>query len=261
MSRTRISVLPEPQDLYREFSDSFLSEVQQRAQLSKSLTVILPIGPVGQYPLIAERCNEENLSLKNVRVILMDEYLDWQGRPLPGNHRLSFRRIFESFLASLKPQLRPDEWVIPDPFEINRIDEFIAKHETVDICYGGIGVQGHIAFNEPPVTRYGAVNLEEFRNSGTRVVPLAPETITINALRGNDGNLADFPTLAVTIGMKHILNAAKIRLFADGGSRQREALRKFMEGPESVYFPISLLRSHQDVKITIDKNTSEGLGL
>lgn len=261
VSKERISILPEPKDLYQNLSDAFINEVEQHTQRGNGLTVILPIGPVGQYPLIAERCNKEKISLKNVRVILMDEYLDWQGRPIPVDHKLSFRKVFESFLAKLNPELRPEHWVIPDPFEINRIDDFITKHGEIDICYGGIGVQGHIAFNEPPVTRYGTVPLEEFRSSETRVVALAPETVTINALRGNDGNLADFPSMAVTIGMKHILSARRIRLFADGGSRQREALRRFIEGPETVYFPITLLRSHSDVKIVIDKNTAEGLTL
>lgn len=261
MTRARVTVVPEPGDVYRAFAQSFIQELEQVQGSSETLNLILPIGPTAQYPLIAGEINNKKLSMRNLRIVLMDEYLDWQGRPIPSSHHLSFRGQFEKFLNSVDSNLRlnDQDWVIPDPFEIDLIDNFISQHGQIQTCYGGIGVHGHIAFNEPPITRYGSVSLEEFRQSGTRVVVLAPETITINALRGNHGRFFDFPTLAVTIGMKHILAAKQIRLFADGGSRQHEAIRQFVEEEESVLYPITLLKSHPDVSILVDANTGSEL--
>jgi len=261
VTRARVKVVPEPGDVYRAFTQSFIQQLEQAQASSETLNLILPIGPTAQYPLIAAEINNKKLSMRNLRIVLMDEYLDWQGRPIPSSHHLSFRGQFEKFLNSVDSNLRPNsqDWVIPNPFEIDLIDNFISQHGQIQTCYGGIGVHGHIAFNEPPVSRYGSIPLDEFRQSGTRVVVLAPETITINALRGNHGRFFDFPTLAVTIGMKHILAAKQIRLFADGGSRQHEAIRQFVEEEESVLYPITLLKSHPDVSILVDANTGSEL--
>ncbi len=261
MTLERIKIVSTPADVYEEFASSFIAQLKAIQGSQENLNLILPIGPTSQYPLIAAEINRQGLSMGNCRIVLMDEYLDWHGRPLASNHHLSFRGHFEKFLATINPNLRikDEHWIIPDPFDINRVDNFISENGPIQTCYGGIGVHGHIAFNEPPVSRYGALPIAEFRQSGTRVVVLAPETLTINALRGNHGKFADFPTLAVTIGMKHILAAKQIRLFADGGSRQHEALRQFVEEPENVFYPLTLLKSHSDVSIVIDQNTGSEL--
>jgi glucosamine-6-phosphate deaminase len=247
-------VVPEADDVHRAFADDLLARLRNAQGDGGLLRLILPIGPTAQYPLVAAASNAEGLSWRNVRVVLMDEYLDWHGRPLPATDPLSFRGQFESFLATLAPDLRlPDEqWVIPDPFDIGRVDRFITAIGGIDTCYGGVGVHGHVAFNEPPISRYGRVSLEEFADSGCRVVTLAPETVTINALRAAGGRFEDFPSMAVTIGMRHILRATSIRLYCDGGTRQQEALRHYVAGRPRVDWPISLLADHDDSIVTAD---------
>jgi glucosamine-6-phosphate deaminase len=56
----------------------------------------------------------------------MDEYLDWQGRPIPIDNPLSFQAVFESFVKLLDEDLRPlpNQWIVPDPFEIDRVEKF-----------------------------------------------------------------------------------------------------------------------------------------
>lgn len=251
----RLLVLKEPTDVYKAFAQDLADEIRQANDLDKSLNLILPIGPTAQYPLLAQICNREKLSFRNVFISLMDEYLDWQGRPIPLDHPLSFQATFEGFLNQLDVELRPSrsQWVVPDPFDIDRIEKFFEKRGGVDICYGGVGVHGHIAFNEPPVSRYGRVSVEEFAASKSRVVVLAPETFVINALRGAGGDFKNFPTLAVTIGMELILSSRKIRLFCDGGTRQQEAIYQFIHGEVDVSFPVSLLITHKDVRLTADE--------
>jgi glucosamine-6-phosphate deaminase len=252
---SRLVVLAEPADVYKAFAEDLASEIKAANAGGKTLNLILPIGPIAQYAILARICNREKISFKNVHISLMDEYLDWQGRPIPLEDPLSFEAAFEEFLAQLDEELRPSrsQWVVPDPFDIQRVEKFFESKGGIDICYGGVGVHGHIAFNEPPVSRYGKISLVEFSASKTRVVVLAPETFVINALRAKGGDFKDFPTLAVTIGMELILSSKKIRLFCDGGTRQQEAIYRFENGDVDVSYPISILRQHPDVLLTADE--------
>ncbi len=250
----RLLVLSKPDDVHKAFAEDIAGEIKRANAQGKNLNLILPIGPIAQYPILAQICNREKISFQNVFISLMDEYLDWQGRPIPLKNPLSFQGIFEEFINQLDEELRPlrSQWVVPDPFEIDRVEKFFALKGGVDVCYGGVGVHGHIAFNEPPVSRYGQISLEEFSASKTRVVALAPETFVINSLRANGGDFKNFPTLAVTIGMELILSAKRIRLFCDGGTRQQEAIYQFEHGQVDVSYPVSILKNHSDVTLTAD---------
>jgi glucosamine-6-phosphate deaminase len=252
---SRLLVVKEPADVYKDFANDIAREIKGANELGHHLNLILPIGPTAQYPILAEMCNRQRISFRNVYISLMDEYLDWQGRPIPLENPLSFEAVFEEFLGQLDEELRPlrSQWVVPDPFDINRVEKFFESKGGVDICYGGVGVHGHIAFNEPPVSRYGKISLSEFSTSKTRVVALAPETFVINALRAKGGEFKNFPTLAVTIGMELILSSKKIRLFCDGGTRQQEAIYRFENDEVDVSYPVSILRNHPDVLLTADE--------
>ena len=252
---SRLKVLAETADVYKAFAQDVAGEIQSANQLGKTLNLILPIGPISQYPILAEICNRDRISFRNVYISLMDEYLDWQGRPIPIDNPLSFQAVFESFLKLLDEDLRPlpNHWIVPDPFEIDRVEKFFGSRGGVDVCYGGVGVHGHIAFNEPPVSRYGKISLEEFSASKSRVVVLAPETFVINALRAKGGEFKNFPTMAVTIGMELILSSKRIRLFCDGGTRQQEAIYQFTHGEIDVSYPVSILKNHGDVLLTADE--------
>jgi glucosamine-6-phosphate deaminase len=252
---SKLLILKEPADVYMAFADDIATEIKRANELGQHLNLILPIGPTAQYPILAQMCNRQRISFKNAYISLMDEYLDWQGRPIPLENPLSFEAVFEEFLGQLDEELRPlrSQWVVPDPFDINRVEKFFESKGGVDICYGGVGVHGHIAFNEPPVNRYGKISLSEFSASKTRVVALAPETFVINALRAKGGEFKNFPTLAVTIGMELILSSKKIRLFCDGGTRQQEAIYRFENGEVDVSYPVSILRNHPDVLLTADE--------
>jgi glucosamine-6-phosphate deaminase len=81
MTLSRITVVSHPTDVYESFANNFLRQVESVQSSNRTLKLILPVGPTAQYPIIADQVNRRNLSLKNLRIVLMDEYLDWQGRP------------------------------------------------------------------------------------------------------------------------------------------------------------------------------------
>ena len=135
----------------------------------------------------------------------------------------------------------------------------IAGLGGVDSCYGGIGIHGHVAFNEPPISRFYQVTLEEFRQSRTRVLPLAPETMVMNSIRRMGGNFYTFPPMAITIGMKDILESRRIRLYCDGGDWQKAILRISLLGEVSTDYPATLLQDHPNAMITADAETAAPL--
>ncbi|MEG2350403.1 MAG: glucosamine-6-phosphate isomerase, partial [Hungatella sp.] len=133
----------------------------------------------------------------------------------------------------------------PDPNNLTYIPELIEKLGGVDVAFGGIGINGHVAFNEadPSLTP------EEFLAQKTRVLKITPETRTANAIGDFNGALEDMPHYCVTIGIYEIAHAGKIRL---GCFRNwhRAVVRRAGHGEPSSDYPVTLLQSHPDITLT-----------
>lgn len=108
----------------------------------------------------------------------MDNWLDWEGRPLPLDDPRSFEGQFQRlFLDRVDPALRPraENVMFPTTADLDRSSREIERRGTVSTTYGGFGFQGHLAFNEPPSSRWTAVTLEQLRYSKTRILPVEAE--------------------------------------------------------------------------------------
>ncbi len=259
-SRIRIQVLPDPAALFQHFALALADEIQANNHAGRPTRLILPVGPVGQYPLLAEICNRERISWRQVHSFNMDEYCDWQGRWLPADHPLSFRGFMRrSFFDLLDEDLRiPEEQIhFPDPLNLERIQTEIEAAGGIDTCYGGLGYHGHIAFNEPPISRWHTVPVEEFKVSLTRLVPLAADTVVMNSIRNTGGNPRNFPPMGVTLGMGAILAARRIRMYCAGGRWQQHVARMAMFSNETVEYPVTLLQNHPDYELILDQSTAE----
>jgi len=258
-ARGRLVVLPVAASLFQHMARAIADEIKANNQSGLPTRLILPVGPVGQYPLLVQICNRERISWRNVFTFNMDEYCDWQGRAVPADHPLSFRGYMQRVLFSqLDADLRipPDHIHFPDPLRLDEISQRIQQLGGIDTCYGGIGINGHVAFNEPPAFPYHHVSADEFRQSLTRVVPLSPESTVMNSIRNMGGSLADFPPQGVTLGMGDLYAAQRIRLYCPGGAWQRAVLRRAVLGDEDVSCPVTLLRSHADLLIITDRETA-----
>ena len=108
----------------------------------------------------------------------------------------------------------------------------------VDIAFGGIGINGHLAFNEAQ----DELTADEFAALHTRVLTISRETRTSNAIGDLNGAIDAMPRKAVTIGMAEILGAKKIRLgvFRDW---HRSVVRQAAYGEVSAHFPATLIRA------------------
>ena len=257
-SKVRLEILPDLQALYAHFARSIADEIKLNNEADQPTRLILPVGPVDQYPLLVEICNKEGISWRNVFTFNMDEYCDWQGRAVSPDHPLSFKGYMQRVVFDqLDPPLRPpaEQTLFPDPLNLDWISRRIEEVGGIDTCYGGVGYHGHIAFNEPPISRWYKLTPEQFRQSLTRVLPLAPETIVMNSIRATGGNSAGIPPMAVTLGMRDILASRRIRLYCQGGAWQRTILRTALLGSEDVDYPVTLLQNHADYAIMSDEQT------
>jgi glucosamine-6-phosphate deaminase len=246
--------------LLTHFARSVAAEIQANNERGKPTRLILPVGPVAQYPQLAEITNRERIRWRDVWIFQMDEFLDWQGRPLPRSHPLSFEGCLrDKLLAAIDEDLRPpaEQVVVPHPFHPDEISEKIRAAGGVDACYGGIGYHGHVAFNEPPNTRWRRISEEELRESLTRVVVLGSDSIVVQSIVSAGGAAALIPPMAVTLGMKDILSSRKIRLYCAGGERHRAVFRIAVAGEVSTDYPVTLVQGHPDAVVHTDRATAE----
>lgn len=243
-----VMVVPDAQVLSRHFAEAILSEFAAAKVAGRGKVVmIVPVGPVGQYDLVAERCNAERIALRDLVLIGMDEYLGGDRGWIAEDDPLSFRgHMQRHFWDKLDPALAPppEQRVFPHPDRLDEIPRLIADNAGVDVCFGGVGIAGHLAFNEPPEPEE-MVNEEAFAQRPTRVLRLARETRTINSVTVWGGAIGRIPERAVTVGMREILSARKLRLYLNR-SWQRAVLRQMLFGPVTPACPASYIQRHPD---------------
>jgi glucosamine-6-phosphate deaminase len=124
--------------------------------------------------------NRLNISLKNVHFFNMDEYMMSSDEVIPEEDAMSFKgRMNRDFYNRVNPELVMPESQrhFPEPGREEEYDKMIEELGGVDLCLGGLGINGHVAFNEAaedddPITP------DEFAKLGTRVLPISRETKT-----------------------------------------------------------------------------------
>jgi glucosamine-6-phosphate deaminase len=235
--------------VFKAMAEEMLTEIKQNNASGEKTVFICPVGPVGQYPYFVEMVNEQKVSLKDVWFINMDEYLTDDKQWISKEHRLSFRGFMDRMVYSkIEEELIMPETqrVFPDPDNIKYIPELIERLGGVDICFGGIGINGHVAFNEAS----DELSPEEFLKQQTRILEIAKETRAVNSIGDLNGALDDMPKYCITVGISEISQARKIRLgcFRDW---HRSVVRHAAYGEKSAHFPVSLLQGHTDINIQL----------
>ncbi|MGE5756632.1 MAG: glucosamine-6-phosphate isomerase [Planctomycetaceae bacterium] len=233
--------------LARLMAEEIAGLIRENNDADRPTCLIVPVGPVGQYRILARMITEDDLDCSRVTFINMDEFLDDDGGWIDPGHPLSFRGFMDrSFYRWLPPEarFRPESRIFPDPKEPEAIARRIAERGGVDVCFGGIGLNGQLAFNEPE-----DVGLDEFAARPTRSLAIAPESrahLAVNLACALDL----IPRRAVTIGMREILAARRIRLFADR-PWQCGVVRQVLHGPITPLCPASYVQRHPDATLTL----------
>ena len=235
-------------DVYFDMAMSMLETIIANNDAGKKTVMIVPVGPTQQYPILADMVNRLGVSLKNTYFFNMDEYMVSQTETVHHDDPLSFwGRMKREFYDRVDPDLVMPESqrFFPEPGKEAEYDQLIESLGGVDACFGGLGINGHIAFNEPPEADQ-PISCDEFADLGTRVLPISRETKTINAYGYNRGDLQGMPQWCITVGMKQILSARKVYI-ALNRPWQFGPLKHALFDPETPLIPASLLRRCKDV--------------
>ena len=142
--------VPTEYDVYFDMALTMLEEIVKRNEKGEKTVMIVPVGPTQQYPILAEKINAAKQDLSHVWFINMDEYLDENDQNVDDKN-LSFHHSMEvNFYGRLLPHLRPaaDRCLFPDPNDPAAIDQLLEDLGGADISLTGVGINGHIAFNE-----------------------------------------------------------------------------------------------------------------
>ena len=136
-------------------------------------------------------------------------------------------------------------------------DAWIEKLGGVDMCLGGLGINGHVAFNEP-AEENDPITAAEFAALPTRVLPISRETKTINAYGYQRGDLRGMPQWCITIGMKQILSARKIYI-ALNREWQHGIVKHVLFDKPQAQIPASLMQGHENVVLCGYENLAKDL--
>lgn len=197
--------------------------------------------PLGMYRHLIELNKAGKVSFENVVTFNMDEYCG-----LPRDHKESYYSfMWNNFFNHI--DIKPENVNIlngnaDDPEEeCRKYEEKIASYGGIDLFMGGVGPDGHIAFNEPGSSL----------TSKTRMKTLTTDTIIANS-RFFDNNVDLVPKTALTVGVGTVMAARSVMLIVNGHNKAR-ALKHGVEGGISQMWTISALQMHPKAIIVADE--------
>lgn len=192
--------------------------------------------PIGVYRQLIDWYNKGDIDFSQVTTVNLDEYVG-----LNGNHPQSYRYFMQTnFFDHIN--IKPENTYVPSGVaadtaaECAEYDARIKRFGGIDLQLLGIGLDGHIGFNEPG----------DCFVTATHVADLHESTVKANArfFAGED----EVPRQAISMGMVSIMQAKKILLIANGPAKKDVLLRAF-EGPITPALPASILQLHPDLTV------------
>ncbi len=202
--------------------------------------------PVGLYKLLIDSFKKNELSFKDVITCNLDEYVGLDRNHTQSYYHFMKEHLFNHIDINLENTFIPNGKAEDLEQECNHYEDVLNQHQ-VDVQILGVGSNGHIGFNEP-MTPFDSI---------THVIELAKQTREDNA-RFFD-TIKDVPTHAITMGIASILRAKKIVLMATSKYKAL-AIQRMIEGPVDLNCPASILQTHPDVVVIVDKEAASGLG-
>ncbi|KAG9232793.1 hypothetical protein BJ875DRAFT_379957 [Amylocarpus encephaloides] len=206
----------------------------------------LPTGssPVGIYKVLVERYKAGEISFENVVTFNMDEYIG-----IPREHPESYHTfMYKHFFSHVN--VHPSNTHILNgnapnlEAECVQYEAAIKAAGGIDLFLGGIGPDGHIAFNEPGSSLA----------SRTRVKTLAYDTIIANS-RFFDNDISKVPKMALTVGVQTVLEAREVVIIITGAHKSL-ALKKCIEEGVNHMWTLSSLQLHPHPMIVVDEDAT-----
>lgn len=233
---------------YEEMSKKAAAMMASQIILKPESVLGLATGdtPLGMYKELIRMYNENMIDFSKVKTFNLDEYY---GLGKDSNQSYNYymtNNLFNHVNIDKENINIPNGMVKNIEEECISYEKRIKEAGGIDIQVLGIGVNGHIGFNEPDV------NFE----AETHLVNLDEKTIESNSRFFKC--IEEVPTKAISMGIKTIMHSKKIVLLANGASKA-DAIAKTVNGKISPEVPASILQLHQDVAIIVDKEAASKL--
>jgi glucosamine-6-phosphate deaminase len=246
----KIEVIDTHEELFAALATDMVRNIKEALDEGRQFVCILPVGPVEQYPIAARMINQFRIPMHHIHTFNMDEYADEDGNTAPADWGGSFQKaMFDKFFNLIDEDLRPPMSQIhfPTTDVLDHYFDLMQEAGGVDVCYGGIGWCGHIAFWESHLGHEFGGDLDAYMKARGRVVTLNPMTIMQNALHSFSGDWSLVPPKAATVGPAEVM-AARYRSFwlpygTHDASWQRFIARLVAHGPVNTFVPGSILQT------------------
>lgn len=209
----------------------------------------LPTGssPIGMYRALVKACTEGRVSFRHVVTFNMDEYVGLPESHPESYHSFMARNLFDH-IDCPKENIHILNGNASDlAAECEHYEQMIAEAGGIDLFIGGVGVDGHVAFNEPGSSL----------TSRTRQKTLTTDTRIVNS-RFFDGDVNKVPAYALTVGVGTVMDAREVMVLINGHAKAH-ALQAAVEGPVTQMFTISALQLHRHGIIVCDEASTEEL--
>ena len=225
-------------DTYEQLSKIAADLIAEQVKNKPNCVLGLATGssPVGTYKNLIKMYENGELDFSAVTSVNLDEYVGLDGENDQSYRYFMDHNLFYGININKENTHVPSGKAEDLKAEGLRYDAFIKSLGGIDLQLLGIGLDGHIGFNEP----------DEFFTAETHEVTLDESTIEANArfFASKD----DVPTKAITMGMLSIMQAKKILLIANG-EKKWDILQKSFYGPITPFVPASILQLHPDVTV------------
>jgi glucosamine-6-phosphate deaminase len=198
-----------------------------------------------QLAFLVELVQMPDIAWESVRAFHMDEYVG-----LPPTHTASFQRYMRERVAAQLPvkEFHYLSGDAPDPeAEAARYDGLLRAH-PLDLCCAGIGENGHLAFNDPPVADFDDPH-------AVKVVALEPESRRQQVGEGHFATIDDVPTHAITVTIPALLSAGRVLVIVPE-ARKARPVHAALYGPITTACPASILRRHAHAILYLDAESS-----
>lgn len=228
---------------YEKMSRSAANIISAQVIIKPDCVLGLATGssPLGTYRQLVEWYRKGDIDFSGVTTVNLDEYIGLNGQNPQSYRYFMNQNLFSQVNIPLKNTFVPNGCAPNPADECEAYDRKIERLGGIDLQLLGIGLDGHIGFNEP----------DDYFVKNTHVVDLHESTVAANARFFK--TKAEVPRKAITMGMISIMQAKKILLIASGPEKS-EILNQAFYGPITPKIPASILQLHPDITVIYSKN-------
>ena len=242
-------IIKKNQKLGSELAATYIAQKVNNAPKNKPFVLGLPTGstPLETYRKLIEMNKAGLVSFENVVTFNMDEYVGLEATHEQSYHYFMYENFF-NHIDIKKENIHILNGMATDlQKECDDYETAIQSAGGIDLFLGGVGEDGHIAFNEPFTSL----------SSTTHIQALTRDTIRVNA-RFFGGDISQVPTHALTVGVKTITDAKEVLILAFG-AKKAKALHHGIEGAVSHVWTLSALQMHKNSTIICDEDATTEL--